>query len=136
MIRIYRYDVDNESFLAVDGRDVTIPRFRQRKTVHALCLMHGLDGVIILDKSDKADFRMELYGKDGNAAAATSSAACVSVAFADLLGVKPFHTKDYMLEFVDGSLHAALIGSHLGECKMVQLDGAEALAVMCEGEFD
>lgn len=136
MIRIYRYNVEDESYLAVDGRDVTIPRFRDRRTVHALCMMNSLDGVIILDKSDKADFSLEFYGKDGNPADAPTSCACVSVAFADLLGVKPFHSKDYTLQTRDGAIHQASINSHLGECKMVQLQGTEPLSVMCDGEFD
>lgn len=141
MIRMYRYSTIRSeasllTFVAVDGRDVTIPRFRNRKTVHALCLMNGLDGLIVLDKSETADFKLEFYGKDGNASVPGISSACVSVAFADLLGVKPFHSKDYSFETNDGAIHTARIDSHLGECKMVAIDGFDALGVMCEGEFE
>lgn len=136
MIRIYRYNAGDESYLAIDGRDVTIPRFRDRRTVHALCLMNALDGVIIIDKSAEADFRLEFYGKDGNPADAPLPCTCVSVAFADLLGVKPFHSKDYTLQTADGTIHRAVIDSHLGELKMVRYDGAEAFGVTCDGEFD
>ena len=136
MIRIYRYNVGDESYLAIDGRDVTIPRFRDRRTVHALCMMNALDGVVILDKGNEADFSMECYGRDGNPADATPSCACTAVAFADLLGVKPFHSKEYTLQTSDGAIHHAGINSHLGELKIVEFDDAGPLDVICDGEFD
>ena len=135
MIRMYRYTAGDESLVAIDGRDVMIPRFRNRRTVHALCLINRLDGIVIIDKSEKADFRLEYMPKDGSAACPTENARRCSVAFADLLGVKPFHTKEYSLED-QGGVHSACILSHLGESKEVAIDGTPSGSVFCEGEFE
>lgn len=120
MIRMYRYSGAGNSFIVIDGRDVEIPRFRKPGTIHALCLINRTDGLMILDKSDRADFRMEYYNSDGSGGMMCGNGGRCIVAFADLLGVKPFHTKDYVFEAPDG-MHEASILSHLGECKVVRL---------------
>jgi len=134
MIRMYRYSEDELSFIMIDGRDVEIPRFRKRNDAHAMCLLHGTDGIVILDKSEKADFLIEFVGADGVAADAPDGARRCAVAFADLVGVKPFHTKEYSFE-ASGSTHDALILSHLGECKVVKIGDCEGSA-LCEGELE
>ena len=135
MIRMYVYTASGEKLVAIDGRDVMIPRFRDKRTVHALCLMNRLDGIAIIDKSEKADFLLEYRLKDGNASCPTENARRCSVAFADLLGVKPFHTKEYSLED-QGGIHSACILSHLGESKEVAIDGNPPGSVFCEGEYE
>lgn len=132
---MYRYTAGDESLVAIDGRDVMIPRFRDRRTVHALCLINRLDGIVIVDKSEKADFLLEYRPKDGNASCPTEHARRCSVAFADLLGVKPFHTKEYTLEDQNG-IHSASILSHLGESKTITIDGGPSDDIVCEGEFE
>lgn len=151
MIRMYRYSEGESSFIMIDGRDVEIPRFRTPNAVHALCLINDAAGIVIMDypaDSDAADFRMEFYGADGtqhglephdtegSLEGMVRSAAMCAVAFADLLGIKPFHSKEYRFEAADG-IHDAFIDSHLGECKMVRLDlDTDAGATLCEGEFE
>lgn len=139
MIRMYRYSEAEESFIMIDGRDVDIPRFRTRKDIHALCLMNDACGIVIMNhptEKEESDFRMEFYGADGVPGGMNRSAARCAVAFADLLGIKPFHSKEYRFEAADG-LHEAFIDSHLGECKMVRLDSdPDAEATLCEGEFE
>lgn len=114
---MYRYSSGENMFIMVDGRDVQVPRFRKSESVHALCLVHKVDGIAILDHSAKADFKLEYQG---NVSDGISECA---VAFADLLGVKAFHTQNYTFES-EGVVHTAFIESHLGECKMVRIDDA------------
>lgn len=135
MIRMYVYTAGDEKFVAIDGRDVMIPRFRERRTAHALCMMNGLDGTLVLDSADGADFKLEYRTKDGKEAEPTDTVRRCAVAFADLLGVKPFHTKDYCLEDLGGR-HSACILSHLGESKTVSIDDRPSDDIVCEGEFE
>ena len=135
MIRMYVYKAGDEKLVAIDGRDVMIPRFRNRRTTHALCLMNGLDGTIVLDNADDADFRLEYRSKDGMETEPTEAARRCAVAFADLLGVKPFHTKDYCFDDLAGR-HSACILSHLGESKTVSIDDRSSDDIVCEGEFE
>ena len=134
MIRMYRYSGAELSYMMVDARDAEVPRFRNRSTVHALCLINAVDGLVIINRSDIADFLMELYGTDGRPADLSADAARCAVAYADLLGVKPFHTQDYVFEF-GAQRFEARIEVHLGESKTVRFLGEEG-TVFCEGEID
>ena len=137
----------------VDGRGAEVPRFCREDSSHALCLVHDVDMIAVLKESERADFVLECHGfrsvdAASNALDSASSilpyAARSAVAFADLLGVKPFHSTDYTFEY-DGLLLHATIESHLGECKVVALLNSicsspsaftsESLPVICEGEL-
>lgn len=174
MIRMYRYSEEGRPFLLVDGRDVEVPRFRKARSVHELCLVHGADGIGVLDKSDVADFRFGFIDASGRgtpasglgsqvssqaeaspanprfvanaratdgtlSASSIAGAAICAVAFADLVGVKPFHSTEYTLE-IAGEIYSASILSHLGECKVVSLSSPGHAPIsgpaVCEGEVD
>lgn len=146
MIRIYKYSAQSRSYIMIDGRDVEIPRFRNARTVSDLCVVNGVDGVVVIDRSEPADFCLTLRdrsgseivpGADGSGAAdcRDSGAAACAVAFADLLGVKAFHTQDYTFEW-GGLVYRAYIASHLGEVKEVSLNGAATVSALCEGLMD
>lgn len=57
----------------------------------------GVNGIPENGTIMAADFRLEIYDRSGKAVWNPAAARC-SVAFADLLGVKPFHTQDYAFE--------------------------------------
>lgn len=147
MIRMYRYSEGENSYILIDGRDVEIPRFRKSGTVHSLCLFHNVNGIGILDKSDEADFSLEFYGSDGMAHAmpagaiagasdTVTGAAVCAVAFADLVGVKAFHSKDYTF-FCSGTVYSAEITSHLGECKEITLSEYDYHgSAICQGALE
>lgn len=135
MIRMYRYSTDKRALILIDGRDVEIPRFRKPQEIHILCLLNGVQGLVILEKSDIADFRLECYASNGRSAGFEESSAVCAVAFADLVGVKAFHTQDYSFEY-EGQLHSAFIESHLGEAKEVLIDSHIRGTALCEGALN
>lgn len=118
---MFRYSGAGNSFIAIDGRDTDVSRFRERRVIHMLCLANGTDGLMILDKSGTADFKMEFFNPDGSSGMMCGNGGRCIVAFADFLGVKPFHSADYTFEAPDG-IHNAQILSQLGDCKMVRLE--------------
>lgn len=147
MIRIYKYSEDQRQFLMVDGRNVEVPRFRKKADIHSLCLLHQTDAIAIIDEASasadssvnantnaRADYKLECYSAAGEPIFDEAVARC-SVAFADLLGVKPFHTQDYTLECM-GISHSAHISVHLGESKSISLDGGPIHSTLCLGELD
>ncbi len=135
MLRIYSYSEGENNFLMVDGRQNDVSRFCKSKTVQSLCCMHAMDGVAVLKESEAADFRVEYLDAQGGIQKRESAILC-TVAFADLLGVKPFHSKNYLVE-VDGSVLNTEILSHLGECKLVHiLQNNITGSAICEGEME
>lgn len=121
MLRFYRYSGAGNSFVTIDGRTSDASRFKKRDVVHALCLQYGTDGLMVLENSKDADFRMDYFNSDGSGGMMCGNGGRCIVAFADLLGVKPFHSKEYTFEASDGIHHAQIL-SHLGECKIVRLE--------------
>lgn len=118
---MFRYSGAGNSFIAIDGRDTDVSRFRQKHVIHMLCLANGTDGLMMLDKSSSADFKMEFFNPDGSSGMMCGNGGRCIVAFADFLGVKPFHSTDYVFEAPDGIHHAQIL-SQLGDCKMVRLE--------------
>ena len=130
---MYRYSGAGNSFILIDGRNVDVSRYRRRDAVHNLCLLHGTDGLMILSASQEADFKMEYFNPDGSGGMMCGNGGRCIVAFADLLGVKPFHTRDYAFEAPDG-IHKASILSHLGECKVIRLGMSDVTGIKAVGD--
>ena len=128
MLSFYRYSGAGNSFVVIDGRSVDTSRFKKTAMVHALCMQYGTDGLMILENSDKADFLMTYFNSDGSGGMMCGNGGRCIVAFADLLGVKPFHSRDYTFEAPDGIHHAEIL-SHLGECKIVRLEMKDVCSV-------
>lgn len=129
MMRMYRYSGAGNDFIMIDGRNADVSRFRRKDVIHPLCLMYGTDGLIILGKSQTCDFSMEFYNPDGSCGMMCGNGGRCAVAFADLLGVKPFHTSEYVFEAPDG-VHRAYILSQLGENKTVRLEMGDVTEIM------
>jgi len=136
---MYRYSESEHDFIMIDGRNVEIPRFRRRSDVHTLCLLHGADGIAILNEpaaGTGADFCLEFFAADGSKTIPPKSVQACSVAFADLLGILPFHSQNYKFSDESG-VHDAMIMSHLGECKVVKIDkNKEPASALCLGELE
>lgn len=128
MLKFYKYSGAGNTFVVIDGRTIDASRFKRKEVVHALCMEHGTDGLMVLENSDKADFRMSFFNPDGSGGMMCGNGGRCIVAFADVVGVKPFHTKEYAFEAADGIHHAEIL-SHLGECKQVRLEMHDVDAV-------
>jgi len=120
MLKFYKYSGAGNTFVVIDGRKTDVSRFRRKSVVHALCLQYETDGLMILDDSDTADFKMEYFNSDGSGGMMCGNGGRCIVAFADVVGVKAFHSKEYVFEAADGFHHAEIL-SHLGEQKIVRL---------------
>lgn len=135
MLRIYSYSEGENNFLMVDGRQNDVSRFCKRKTVRSLCCIHAVNGIAVLKESETADFRLEYLDAQEGIRKRESALLC-AVAYADLLGIKPFHSTEYRVE-VDGLVFDAEILSHLGECKVVHtLQNDITGSAICEGEME
>ncbi|MCQ2183361.1 MAG: diaminopimelate epimerase [Bacteroidales bacterium] len=124
MLKFYKYSGAGNTFVVIDGRKTDVSRFRRKELVHALCLQNRTDGLMILNDSETADFKMEYFNPDGSGGMMCGNGGRCIVAFADLVGVKAFHSKEYVFEAPDG-IHRAEILAHLGEMKTVRLQMKE-----------
>lgn len=134
MIRFYEYKAEDKYYLLIDGRQLNVARFKKRDIAHALCLQYGTSGMGVVEESETADFMVSAFGADGEPQAAEAPLLACAVAFADVLGVKPFHTKDYTVSDT-GTIHIAYIDSHLGETKMVSIDSSAAIEALNLGDL-
>lgn len=134
MIRFYEYKASDKHYLLIDGRQLNVDRFKRRDMAHALCLQYGTDAMAVVEESVTADFGISSFDADGTASEASAPLLACAVAFADVLGVKPFHTKDYTVSDAT-SVHTACINSHLGETKMVTIDGAPQIEALNLGDL-
>ncbi len=83
----YKYHGTGNDFIMIDGRDNKKITSEQ---VKFLCDRHfgiGSDGILIIRKSDKYDFRMQFYNPDGTEATFCGNGARCIVKFANQLGI-------------------------------------------------
>lgn len=67
MMTFYKYHGAGNDFLIADGRDIDIDLSAGQ--IARLCERHtgiGADGVMVLERSSDADFRMRYYNSDGS----------------------------------------------------------------------
>ncbi len=62
-MQVLHMDGAGNDFMVVDGRNV---QFDYAKAAKTLCAMTGADGFMVLDYSQKADFRLHFYNSDGS----------------------------------------------------------------------
>lgn len=134
-MNLYKYSGAGNDFVVLDGRGLDAGIYRQETTIRELCDRRkgfvaadgriGADGLMILDNSERADFRMEFYNPDGSSGMMCGNGGRCIVAFARLLGIKPADRGadaegKYLFEAPDG-LHSASIVSEEGRQMIVSL---------------
>lgn len=62
-MRVLHMDGAGNDFMVLDGRGL---QFDYAKAATTLCAMTGADGFMVLDHSQKADFRLHFYNSDGS----------------------------------------------------------------------
>ena len=91
MMTFYKYHGAGNDFLIADGRDIDIDLSAGQ--IARLCKRHtgiGADGVMVLERSSDADFRMRYYNSDGSGGMMCGNGGRCIVAFAADLGYGSF----------------------------------------------
>lgn len=91
MMTFYKYHGAGNDFLIADGRDIDIDLSAGQ--IARLCERHtgiGADGVMVLERSSDADFRMRYYNSDGSGGMMCGNGGRCIVAFAADLGYRSF----------------------------------------------
>lgn len=128
MMTLYKYHGAGNDFLIADGRDIDIDLSAGQ--IARLCERHtgiGADGVMVLERSSDADFRMRYYNSDGSGGMMCGNGGRCIVAFAADLGYESF-----VFEAPDGkhvaelenSVEAFSAESRIVRLKMKDVQGA------------
>lgn len=91
MMTFYKYHGAGNDFLIADGMDIDIDLSAGQ--IARLCERHtgiGADGVMVLERSSDADFRMRYYNSDGSSGMMCGNGGRCIVAFAADLGYESF----------------------------------------------
>ena len=91
MMTFYKYHGAGNDFLIADGRDIDLDLSAGQ--IARLCERHtgiGADGVMVLERSSDADFRMRYYNSDGSGGMMCGNGGRCIVAFAADLGYESF----------------------------------------------
>lgn len=91
MMTFYKYHGAGNDFLIADGRDIDIDLSAGQ--IARLCERHtgiGADGVMVLERSSDADFRMRYYNSDCSGGMMCGNGGRCIVAFAADLGYESF----------------------------------------------
>jgi len=118
----------------MDARNFNPERFRKPSMVRMLCSVHEALALVLVENSVKADFHCSILSSGELSSVRREDALRCAVAFADLAGVKEFHTRNWNMELEDGSILPLEILAQMGEEKMVRLPQGDA-PVLCLGEL-
>ena len=121
--KFFKYHGAGNDFLLADNRDGYLSLSADQ--IRHLCDRHtgfGADGVMLLEKSDKRDFRMVFYNPDGSGGMMCGNGGRCVVAFAADLGVV---SGNFPIEFdaPDGR-HTAIIASMARRSAIKPAEGA------------
>ena len=121
----HKYQGTGNDFIMIDDRDQQFPA--SDNALIALCCHRrfgiGADGLILVQHSDKADFKMVYFNADGRESTLCGNGARCTVAFANTLGIIETATT---FEAVDG-IHTATLTS-AGEVALRMHDVEQILA--------
>ncbi len=115
-MKFYKYQGAGNDFLIADNRDGTVQL--DMNQIANLCDRHyglGADGLMLLEKSDRHDFRMVYYNSDGSGGMMCGNGGRCIVAFAADMGLAHFD-----FEAADG-FHTAEILENKGHVKIIRL---------------
>ncbi len=123
-IVFYKYHGCGNDFIILDGRNISLQLTPHQ--INALCERHfgiGSDGLLILEDSDDADFRMIFFNPDGSRATFCGNGGrCIS-AFAQKLGV----INDKCTFIADDGTHHAEIIKNNANTAVVKLSMNDVL---------
>lgn len=118
-LHFYKYQGTGNDFVMIDNRSLFFPK-KDVKLINKLCDRRfgiGADGLILLEPSEKEDFKMVYYNADGNEGSMCGNGGRCLVAFANHLNVIKNETT---FDAVDG-LHYATISNGIVSLKMIDV---------------
>lgn len=116
VMKLYKYQGAGNDFLIADKRDGSVQLTAQQ--VSKLCDRRygvGADGLMLLESSERYDFRMVYYNSDGSGGMMCGNGGRCIVAFAADMGLNHFD-----FEAADG-FHTAQIVADAGRTKTIRL---------------
>ena len=102
-LKFSKYSGAGNDFILIDNRDGNFPYHTKGiiPSMAARRISIGADGVVLLENSDKADFKMRIFNSDGSEPEMCGNAARCLIAFAGKLGIEKdkysFETKEKIL---------------------------------------
>jgi diaminopimelate epimerase len=120
ILTFYKYQGTGNDFVMVDNRQNIFPK-NNTKLVARLCDRKfgiGADGLILLENSKIADFKMVYFNADGNTSTMCGNGGRCLVAFAEYLGII---SNRAIFEAIDG-LHEATVEKDSINLKMINVD--------------
>ncbi len=113
-------------FIIIDHRDLVIPEEDQSEFARIVCRRKfsvGADGLILIEKSDTADFRWQFYNGDGSRAEMCGNGARCAARFAFEKNIAPAAMR---FETEAGEIEAFILGD-TGETVKIRLTAPEDL---------
>ena len=107
-----KYSGAGNDFILIDNRDKSFPYYR-KELIPAMAVRKvsiGADGVIFLEQSDKADFKMRYFNCDGGEAEMCGNGARCVIAFAKKLGME---REKYTIETMERILNARFVDNEI-----------------------
>lgn len=105
-IPFYKMHGGGNDFVLVDHRRGLIPEAQQPRFARRVCARQvgvGADGLILIEGSDKADFRWRFYNADGSEAEMCGNGGRCAARLAVMLGIAP---PNLSFETLAGIMHA------------------------------
>lgn len=126
-MELYKYHGAGNDFVMCDNLDGQIKLSQEQITF--ICDRHmgiGADGLILLEKNEGYDFKMNYYNSDGSSATMCGNGARCTVKFAHDMGVLP--ASGFQYNFLAGD------GPHVGH--IVSNDDADSLVSISMKDID
>ncbi len=107
-----KYSGAGNDFILIDNRDGKFP-YHRKDLMGAMASRRtsiGADGIILLENSDRADFRMRYFNCDGGEAEMCGNGARCLIAFAKKIGIEK---EEYTFETMERVLGGKFVGNEI-----------------------
>jgi diaminopimelate epimerase len=104
-VRFSQYSATGNTFVLLDNREYDLPQAAQ--TARELCGRLGVDGMLLVEASEKADLRMRIINRDGSEASMCGNGSRAAAHWAHQQMKLP---ADFLIETLAGVLEAHVDG--------------------------